>query len=221
MSLINQMLSDLESRQAYLEEESNSALNGLYCSDTYEYREDHSRPRLLFMLLSIILITVSIYAVFRFSGMEGFNMSFAGQALSTMAPDDGVSAGEEYNSKIVPVNRQESDVIRPVSEERDTETKSAIYNTSVITTGAAAGPVTNPDKISKQLVPALNEANATAPVTQSSGYSLPALTLADTIVVPAEKSVNEQPEPAEQKITSLLVDRTDEGYVIDMQFSER
>ena len=79
MSLINQMLNDLESRQAFLDEKSDSVLDGLQHTDVYEYEEDHSRPLLLFMVLSIMLISLLVYAV---SSLGNFNIGDAGKLLS-------------------------------------------------------------------------------------------------------------------------------------------
>ncbi len=74
MSLINQMLNDLEARQARLDESAESALNGLHGSEIYEYEEDNSRPRLLFMMLSIILISLMIYGLTRLFSQEHLDM---------------------------------------------------------------------------------------------------------------------------------------------------
>lgn len=56
------MLSDLESRQAYLDEKNGNVFDGLNQSDVYEY-EDNSRIRLLFIVFVLLVLIVSLFGI--------------------------------------------------------------------------------------------------------------------------------------------------------------
>ncbi|MCG8325082.1 MAG: tetratricopeptide repeat protein [Thiotrichales bacterium] len=104
MSLINQMLNDLESRQAYLEERSDSVLNGLHHSDVYESEERNSHVRLLFIVLLVISIGCLIYGVSRFSSQVHVTGNSAWKLLSgNDAVRQATVENQAFKSAITPV----------------------------------------------------------------------------------------------------------------------
>lgn len=204
MSLINQMLNDLESRQAYLDEASDKALNGLHHSDFYEYGEDNGRSRLLFMVLSIILISVIIYAISSISSLNYFSLENDWKMFSGISDPVVESESKKFVSKISPIpidNAADKDSMLAglISVDRGNDMDVNTVIEADISRGSNVDDRDNMPSVDKLF---------------------PALTLEQVIDLPGEVS-GEEPlsvSPVE-KITSLKIADSDDGVAIDLQFS--
>jgi Flp pilus assembly protein TadD len=192
MSLINQMLNDLESRQARLDESPNSVLDGLEFSDVYEYREDHSRPRLLFIILLIMLVSLTVYALSSLSGINGLTVDRAWTLFSEFSGPESAPVTDDFNSHISPL------------EPGDIEQHAAVNE----------GFIQHPTETSGE------EKDSVSIPTAGVDTGLPMLTLDQVLRTAAANEQSAPPAPAnDPAIMDIQVVQSDEGASIDLQFA--
>lgn len=192
MSLINQMLNDLESRQARLDESSNSVLDGLEFSDVYEYREDHSRPRLLFIILLIMLVSLTVYALSSLSGIYGLTVDRAWTLVSEFTGPGSTPVTDDFKSRISPL------------EPGETEQQSTLNK----------GLVQHPTEVPGE------EKGSVSVAAASANTGLPLLTLDQVIRTAAANEQPAPPAPAKgPAIKDIQVLQSDGGASIDLQFT--